>query len=440
MKIMLTVFSINGGRAAQRGSMLVEMLLSVALAALIIPFVFRYQHNVIAREKNIAVARQMETVQTALERYIVDNRAALLNTVGRNITRVQLADLAPYGLPDDILDSSADYQLRILKSNDVGNGATLQGVVVMSDADITPLRTREIVMMGGNNLGFIEGRHAYGAFGAWHSDTVDLGVGAAQGIVGSTAVNRDNALYLWRAPSNNADDATMMSALNLGGHDIENASFFDVSNANFSETMHSGTLVASNIVFQNRTTIDTAFETSSARVAGALSADSRTMEISGALKLDDLGKFSSFSVEDLWVGDLSLSGLSVNSDDDVAYLKVNQTLDMTGGRISTLYATVGFSGSITPRLVVTNLIEDSINPEYFWDADWRAAHFFDVSFPNLNDMAARAVAREGDKSTTASQLFGAVAANKNATAADFMNALLEIEARVRAKYRLLNLE
>ncbi len=440
MKKARTMFSMTGCKTSQRGSMLVEMLLSVALAAIIIPFVFRYQHNVIARAKNIEVAQRMETVQTALERYIVENRASLLNTVGRNITRVQLADLVPYGLPEDILNSSAEYQLRILKSNDVGTQSTLQGVVVMSDANITPLRTREIVMMGGNNMGFIEGRHAYGAFGAWRSDTVDLGLGGAQGIVGSTGVNRDNALYLWRVPSNDADDATMMSALNLGGHDIENASFFDVSNVNFSENMHSGTLVASNIIFQNRTTIDTTFETKSARVAGALSADSRTMEISGALKLDDLGKFSSFSVEDLWVGNLSLSGLTVNSDEDVANLKINQTLDMTGGRISALYATVGFSGSITPRLVVTNLIEDSINPEYFWDADWRAAHFFDVSFPNLNDMATRAVAREGDKSTASSQLFGAVVANKNATAADFMNALLEIESRVRAKYRLLNLE
>ena len=40
---------------AQRGSMLVELLMSIALAAIIMPFIFRYQKSVITRAENIAI-------------------------------------------------------------------------------------------------------------------------------------------------------------------------------------------------------------------------------------------------------------------------------------------------------------------------------------------------------------------------------------------------
>ena len=150
----------------QRGGMLIELLLSVALAAVIMPFLFRYQQNALRRAENIALTRQMGEIQTALERYIVDNRENLLMTVGRTISRVNMSDLAIYGLSESTLDASDKYQLRILKSNEGASGATLQGVVVMSTDGVPPLRTREIVSMGGANMGFIEGSRAYGAFGA----------------------------------------------------------------------------------------------------------------------------------------------------------------------------------------------------------------------------------------------------------------------------------
>jgi len=440
MNVMNRIFSTSRFHDS-RGSMLVELLMSVALAALIIPFVFQYQQRAVMRAENIAVARQMAAVQTALERYIVANRDALLKTVGKNITRVDVADLAEFGLPDTVLDADDDYQLRVLKSNDSGGQAMLQGVIVLTAQDITPLRTREIVSLGGGSMGFVDGKHAYGTFGAWHADTVDLGLVATDGIIETTSVSRDNALYLWRVPSINVSDATMMSALNLGGHNIENAKYFDASIADFIENLHAGKIVAGDVIFQNRTTLDHGFETKTATVAGALSADSRNMEISGTFSLADLGKFSNFTTGDLWVSNLTLGGLSISSDyDGAAVLKINKSLDMTGGRITAMFATVGFAGSITPRLTVKNRIEDSINPEYFWDATYHTAYFSDVMFPTLNDMAAAIVRREGGRGTHSGDLFGAVAANKNATAGDFMNAIAEIQRRVRAKYSLLNLE
>ena len=104
---------------AQHGSMLVELLMSVALAAIIMPFVFRYQQDAIQRAENIVIADNMENIQSALERYIVANREVLLNTVGRNIVRVNIADLIDYGVSIDLASHDDEYQLRVLKSNDI---------------------------------------------------------------------------------------------------------------------------------------------------------------------------------------------------------------------------------------------------------------------------------------------------------------------------------
>lgn len=420
--------------------MLVELLLSVALAALIIPFVFRYQQSAIERAQNIAITNHMAEIQIALERYIVANRDELLRTVGRNITRVELKDLAQFGVPQSVLDAGDEkYQLRILKSSDASGQSSLQGVIVRASDDITPLRTREIVNLSGGSMGFVDGTHAYGTFGAWHTDTVDMGIDIENGIIETTSVNRDNALYLWRVPSENPADAQMMSPLNLGGHDIVNASYINADYAEFNEGLSATEIATDKLIFSNRTTIDNAFVTSTATVAGMLSSDSKNMEISGRLTLADTGKMSSLTTENLWVSKLTLSGLSVEAPDDLAILKINQSLDMSSGRIEAMFVSVGFAGSMTPRLVVYDRIQDSINPEYYWDVQSKTANFVDASFVELNRMATLATYFEGDNSTSAGQIFGATSANKNATVSDYMNAISEIQRRVSAKYRLLNL-
>ena len=432
------IFSKN---KRQHGGMLVELLMSIAIVAVVLPFLFRYQQDSIIRAENIAIARQMQDIQTALERYIVINRDNLLMAAGKTIMRVDVKDLAEYGVPESVVSDNGDkYQIRILKSSDALGQATLQGVVIMSDDSISPMRTRDIVSVGGSEMGFVEGTHAYGTFGAWHSDTIDLGVAATNGIVGTTPVNRDNALYLWRVPSDNSSDATMLSGLSLGEHDITNASRFDVAAADFDEIFQSISIAANRVVFSNRTTIDSAFETKNATCIGTLSSDAKTMEVSGALTLSDLGKFSSFNTANLWVTNLNLSGISIADSSKVSMLNVNQALDMTGGRITALFTTVSFAGSITPRIMVRSRIEDSTNSSFYWDVKNKTANFADVSLVELNRMAQLAYRRESDSDTSSSQIFGAVASNPNATAADFMNAINEIQTRVRAKYRMLNLE
>lgn len=425
----------------QHGGMLIELLMSVAIVAVVLPFLFKYQQDSIVRAENIAVARKMQDVQSALERYIVANRDTLLNVAGKNIARIEISDLADFGIPTSIIEEDADkYQLRVLKSSDAIGQATLQGVVVMVDTSISPLRTRQIMSVGGDNMGFIEGTHAYGTFGAWHTDTMDIGINASDGIISTTTVSRDNAMYLWREPSDNPDDAKMMGPLSLGGHGIINTKYFDASYAQFDETLKSIAIASDKVVFSNRTTIDSALDAKNATCMGNLSADSKTMDVAGTLTLADVGKFSNFTTANLWTNTLSLSGLSIKDTSKATILDVNQKLDMTGGRVSALYTTVSFSGSITPRLVVRDKIIDSINSDYYWDVQGKTANFYDVSFPELSRMAILAVQQEADSSTVSGTVFSSVASNQNATVADYINAIYEIQTKVRAKYSLLKLE
>ncbi len=439
---MKKIFRIFNNESGMRGNMLVELLLSVALASLVLPYIFQYHERAIRRAENIAVTKQMEQIQSALERYIVANRTDLLKTVGRNITRVSISDLEQFGVPETVIEQGDEkYQLRILKSSDDIGSATLQGVIVRVSDDISPMRTREIVNLSGGSMGFVDGNHAYGTFGAWHTTAGDLGLGnLSNGIIETTTVNRDSALYLWRLPSDDASDAQMMSALNLGGHDISDIKNLNITNLDCSETVTCGTAAVRELIFKNRTTIDKVFETDNAVVSGRLSSDSKNMEVSGTFSLADTAKLSSLTTDKLWVSNLTLGGLSVDAEDDIAILKINQTLDMTMGRIDAVFVSVGFTGSMTPRLNVYNRIEDPVNSGYYWDVSDNTAKFADATFIELNRMATLATKYNSDKSTYSGQIFGSVSANKNATVSEYMNAINEIQERVRAKYSRLQLQ
>ena len=426
----------------QSGNMLVELLLSVALAMLIIPFVFKYQRSAIERRENIVVTKQMTEIQNALERYIIDNREIMLKPYGRNITRVELADLEKYGLdPEIAADKNVKYQLRVLKSRDFNGQATLQGIVVYQSDKITPFRTHQIVNMSGGAVGFIDGNKAYGANDSWRASVADLGVTAASGLVGTTTVNRDNALYLWRVPSNDPDDATMRSSLNLGGHDIIGVKDMSFIDGSFDEFLTIGKITSRNMIFDNRTTIDSLFSTKSATVSGSLTSDSRNLEISGRLSLTDTGKFSSFTTNDLLVTNLTLPALTIdNANNKPVILTVNGSVKMRYGSINAMHVTVGYAGSITPKLTVSSKISDPQNPNYYWDASSSSANFNDLFLGDLNRMIGYLPRAEFDTTTNAGRMFKSIAANANATVADYQNALNKIAADVRAKYRLLKLQ
>ena len=83
---------------------------------------------------------------------------------------------------------------------------------------------------------------------------------------------------------------------------------------------------------------------------------------------------------------------------------------------------------------------DSRDSNFYWDVKSSTANFSDVTLAELSRLATFAAHFERVAGTETSKIFGAVSANKNATVADYMNAIREIQTRVRAKYRLLNLE
>lgn len=425
---------------AIRGTVLMEFLLTIGLAGTLIPFIYEYQNRAIVRAENVKIARQMQRIQSMLEQYIVENKDKMLTTVGRNIIKVKLADLIPYGLEQEFVDISSDkYQIRILKSNDVHDQATLQGVIVLNDSEISPMRTREIVNLGDDKIGFIDGTRAYGAFGTWRTDIAQLGVDAQSGIVQTTNFNRDNSLYLWRLPSDNVADATMLAPLNLGARDIKNSSFVNAMGVSVDEIFNAQKIVTNDLIFQNRTTLDSEFTTTTAIVSGAMSGDSKNISVSGTFNLADFAKVSGFTADNLWVNSLTLGGLSTPSG-EISTLHANQSLDMTEGRVSAVSITVGYTGSITSRIGVKEKIVDSINPNFYWNVQSREANLVDINSPTLSDMASKILRYESVSGSVSTRVFNAVVANKNATVGDFINAINEISKNVRGKYHMLKLE
>lgn len=425
----------------QRGGMLVELMMTVALAAIIIPFVFRYQQAAVSRARNVAITKQMENVQSALERYIVENKTELMRPKGKNISHVKITELVNYGLPEYIADTYGDdYQLRVLKSSDNKNESVLQGIVLLTNGEISPMRTREIVNLGGGKFGFVEGNMTYGGFGAFHGQASDFGLSNAKGLVGTTKIKRGNTEYLWRLPSENEDDATMQSALNLDGHDIKDARFIDAYKAQFEEKLKVGKLDVSTLVFANRSTIDAVYSTNIAVINGALTADSRNLNIDGTLSLADSAKFSSFSTNDLYVNTLTLSGFSVSTPSGkTSSLKIIGDMDLVMGSINATYVSVGYTGSVTPQLYITDKIQDSKDSSFYWDIKNSKARFVDMNSPELSRMASIIMAQESSFGTVATTIFGGVAANANATVADYINAINNMQTQIRAKYEMLNL-
>ena len=439
MKLKRNIFRKKN---SQHGGMLIELMMTIALAAIIIPFVFRYQQTAVQRARNVAVTRQMENVQNALERYIVENKTELMRPIGKNISRVKIWDLVEYGLPEYIATNyKDDYQLRILKTADKNDKAVLQGVVILSDSEISPLRTREIVNLGGGKFGFVEGNVTYGGFGAFRANAKDFGITNAKGLIGITPTTRGNTEYLWRVPSENESDATMLSPLNLDGHDVQHVRLFDAYKAQFEEKLKIEKLTTGSLVFSNRSTIDAIFSANTALVNGAFTSDSRTLNVGGTLELADSGKFSSFYTNNLYVNNLTLSGFTVASTSGKSStLKIIGDMDLILGHITASYVSVGYTGSVTPRLSVSEKIQDSKDSSYYWNIKDKKARFADANFPELARMASIIIRKEVRPGTVSTTTFSAVSNNANATVGDYINALNSLQAQVREKYEKLNLK
>ena len=427
--------------------MMVEFLLALALSAAMLPFLLRTETARIERAANIRAARDMGNVRAALERFIDANKNDFVANANQNVIRVSITQLSDYGLNPKDINNAEKFQLRVIKSLG-GDGRTfLQGIVIMTDADATALRTREIATLSGQSAGFAEGGRTYGAYGTWSQNAAIWNAKFdANSIVDMTGTMRSSDLYLMRVASDNDADATMQSDLALGGQGIRDARTIASDTANFSEFLNVNEIKTSAATFEKRPTLDGTMAFGTAVVNGALSSDAKGLH-ADTLNLSGAGRFNSVNATDLKTGDLNLSGLNVTAaatdpnNPAIAILSINQTLDMTGGAITALSVNVGFTGSVTPYLGVTDRIEDASSPLYYWNVSAGDAVLADVSFPNLATLMQSVVKKETTSpKTTAESLMAPVAANANATASDFLKALNTIASRVRAEYQQLNLE
>jgi hypothetical protein len=108
---------------------------------------------------------------------------------------------------------------------------------------------------------------------------------------------------------------------------------------------------------------------------------------------------------------------------------------MKKGHIKAIDSFVGFSGSVTPKLVVLGTIEDSGDAGFYWDVAGGKAVFSDLYLSSLSQMMRYAYGQEITGKTETERLMGGVVQNSNATIADYMRALERVARAVEAKYR-----
>jgi hypothetical protein len=423
----------------ESGGMMMEILLSLTIAAVALPFVMRDMDGRTRRAENVVIARDISMTRDALEKYMDVHKRELFAPTGRNITRVKVSDLAEYG---NIPNNTEKFQARIIKSRDRGGRSVLAGMVIYDSADISPMRTHEIAELGGQSAGFAERGQAYGAFGTWQSKTniFDANFGAESILTGTNTI-LSGGDFLWRLPSGEALNATMASDLSLGEYDISDAGSIDAYDAQWSEIVKANLINARKVQITPRTNLESEFIVSGETlVMGALTSDSRNAQISGELFLNGDARLSRLDAGELWVGDLNLNGFSIGGSEEPATLKIGQTLDITRGRVSARIATIGYTGSVAPKIVVAERIEDSSDTSYYWDFASGDARLFDVSAGQLGQMVRDALRAGAVKQkTTTETIIGQVSANRNATIADYVRAINEIRTQVEQKYIQLNL-
>lgn len=445
---------------SQYGGMLVELMLSITVAAIILPFIVRYQQNAISRAKNIAVAKQIEIVQSTLEKYINDNKSTYLQQVGNHNWRIDIYELIPYGLPEHIADDyGQDYQLSVLKSG-AGDNSVLQGVVVLNNADISSFQTREIANLGNGKYGFVDGKDVYGGFNVFQTSTASLGLGndITQGIVGTTGTTATsgNSMYLWRAKSNDTADSTMRSNLNLNGQNVEGIDTLEVigSFAFFNNLKIGEITELSALEFKNKAVLDkVSYKTDTLKLinGGNISGDGgHTVfigdDISGNLDIITTGTFGDIDTDRLIVlQDLKLNGLTISNDTKILRIGGTTTVDnvdadkiiingMPAGAVQSPKTPVG---TVTTNLRVNKSIASGIKPDFKWNLMENTGFLKDIMLEDLGPMIKTFCSdnKYSPSISTSAQTFcGTLGTGKDVTVGKCFDLLYEIGENVTNLY------
>jgi len=410
----------------QHGGMLLELMLLIAISSILIPFIFRYQKNTIERARNIEIVKKMDVVQRALEKCIDANKIALMQPVNDIIyTTDQQTEcvvlknsssngLIRYGLDENFAtDYQNDYVLRVLKTSDSQGKAVLQGVVLLNNNNITALRTREIVDVGGGKLGYTKGNVVYGGFDAFTANAEDLGLEKQSGIVEMTTAIRGqaNSPYLWRIDNGDESDATMLTDLNINGHNVINIDKITGNNNSSAriyrycgvETKEGKQPVCetANVTFDKTLNYD---QTNIGSGNGTTAVIYGTKASTETCELRGIGANASLVVEgttvvngDMFTKNYDAKNLYINN-----LVQVNSFGDYSGSAfvsdgdtlIDSLVVadTTEFTGSYftIPKLNITACVESANNYNFFYDVSFNgcnndkfAASYKDVKIPGL---------------------------------------------------------
>lgn len=265
------------GRARQRGFGILEMTLALALFAMILLFSMRDQQRTARYQVDRAAGEHMKTIQLALQRYLDQNRAALLS--GAPVAGVldpispTLAELrATNALSPSVGDTGANgltYQLRVDRLPAACVPATncvdLQGVMWSTTALMDgglPQSGRLAVMQaaGGNDLAIASVTNAAqlsGLDGIW---PIPNPLGAVPGVIAARAgwgASTDLGAFLRRDGS----DPGMTGNLNMNNNRIDNPAelaapgggtvSFTVGGVESGRVQTGGIAVSNSLQFQN---------------------------------------------------------------------------------------------------------------------------------------------------------------------------------------------
>ena len=210
-----------------------------------------------------------------------------------------------------------------------------------------------------------------------------------QGIVNSTNNFIENSeKYIWRINSNNPDDSTMLSDLNLNYHNISDSKFINSYNIDINNKLFTKEIKTNKLEFENSVSINKTLNINKATIYGSLSSDNANLQIYKKLNFETLANFANINTDKLWVMNLNLYGLNAPQN---SIININKNLDTGNGNITTKYITVGFDNSITQKLNITKKIEDSSNSNYYWDIKESTISFNDLLLTDLNDMAQKLI-------------------------------------------------
>lgn len=370
---------INEKSFYEKGGMLMEILLSIAIFFTIIPFLLKFHQYQINKKENILILKEMEEIKQGLEKYIEINKDKITNTIGSDIIRISLKDLEDIGF---YISPSYDYKLRILKTKEYNSISNLQGVIILNDKNIKPLRTRQIVNSGVINLGFIEQNKIYGAFSSWKVNASSYNLKDKAGIVNFTKVQRNNENYLYRLPSDRKNDSKMLSSLNLYNNDILNVNSLYSQNLKINKSLKVEKANTNNLSFDKLISYDNIFIANNI-YTDILSSTNTNLAVNNIVKINNYINVENYLTNYLTIENLELNNVK-NIFGKVKNFKVNNNFILEDGKIEANNIYVLGDGSQTIKLRITDKILDA---NYVWNVKNNSLALYDLKLQDFEKMA-----------------------------------------------------